>query len=1147
MSDYFTFPKQDSGDVTKQSGTPCSTRNSSRNLELPKNYRSFGGSNDELASMYSGDSQYLMDMIPDSLTLRNVPTFGSPANLSPSDGPDAKDGSDVKLDDYILPKSDLRSPYHVNVPIPKKAPKGEGKVKIKPKAKDKAETSDLEAESAFEDSPEFVREFPTDILVDRFHKWKKILKSLIAYFREAAYSQEQIARINYQLKNSVKFAFLTDLEEGSNKLVDPTVSKVPAKKPQPVPLALKKNDNKLQLDVEEPQPVQPELPEQVTSASSGFMKFGSGSIQDIQVILKKYHLSLGNQQYKISKEIVASLVPKLAGLRKDLSAKIKEIKELNGDFRTNIGEHVKITSRLLNKYIASVKFVDRTCDADNKQKEKLKPKHDPYLLKLQLDLQLKRQLLEENYLQEAFVNLQTAALQLEKIVYSKIQCALQRYSALIDSEARLMIKNVCHELQQGILSRPPALEWDNFVAHHPTCLMNLKSNDPLPQPRKLSDIVYPNMKSPLAKCIRVGYLFKRSESSKGFTKGYFVLTTNYLHEFKSSDFFLENKPLRSKNKATEYSSNSSADKNGTANGNQPSSNGTQDLKLTKTRKGMTSSNLYPVSSLSLNDCSFIESTDMIFTLRGYANYHFSEDPSLTTDSSAVSNASTLSTKKNKHQRTPSTLSIVSVPKFLKGSSKSKEQKKVKGNSSETKDSSINNKTNKDKNVEWTFKICFASSEPTPEELKTFKKWVQDMKSLTSFNNTLERSNFIEEKVLKSRSYNSGKNSQSSKLTTATTAVESFVNLSEKATPSSSVYMLNTKRANRPRYIDINGANTNAGAMNSVYRSKVNTPAIDDNGNLAIVGERKNSAPQNAMSSAFIMPSSSPHSPRSGTHNLYHHSADNLAASPTQKVSPFGEVPQVAVTSHGTEAIISASAYSDDSYKSSRASSVPSIVNQRRTSLPSLLKNVPGSSPSCVPLDGNANGYFGIPLNCNSESRRGSELSAFENQSPLYEEGRSQNCSNSRRSSAGYMPQQYPPKVKLNDSELNHTNPGMSQSNPDSNHSPKFKDIKPPYNSLKKTSSAGNVPLVRTESNEKPFYSNKNRSSNSVSVSKNEATKTHPIRTHRKNISFGSLNSVMNNKKNSSQASEKSRRTSSTGIEEADEEEDHIKLNQSLYS
>ncbi|CAI7334052.1 CGH_1_collapsed_G0015230.mRNA.1.CDS.1 [Saccharomyces cerevisiae] len=189
MSDYFTFPKQENGGISKQPATPGSTRSSSRNLELPKNYRSFGGSSDELASMYSADSQYLMDMIPDSLTLKNEPASGN----TQMNGPDGKENKDIKLDEYILPKTDPR-----------------------------ADPSDLDVENIYETSGEFVREYPTDILIDRFHKWKKILKSLIAYFREAAYSQEQIARINYQMKNAVKFAFLTDLEDETNKLVDPS-------------------------------------------------------------------------------------------------------------------------------------------------------------------------------------------------------------------------------------------------------------------------------------------------------------------------------------------------------------------------------------------------------------------------------------------------------------------------------------------------------------------------------------------------------------------------------------------------------------------------------------------------------------------------------------------------------------------------------------------------------------------------------------------------------------------------------------------------------------------------------------------------------------------------------------------------------------
>ena len=142
------------------------------------------------------------------------------------------------------------------------------------------------------------------------------------------------------------------------------------------------------------------------SASSGFMKFGSGSIEDIQVVLKKYHTSMGNQQIKMSKELNTVVVPKLDDLRKDLQLKIKEIKELHGDFRTNIGEHIALTGQLLQKYMAAVKFMSTNSNDQNIFKlknQKLKPKHDPYLLKLQLDLQLKRQLLEENYLQEAYI------------------------------------------------------------------------------------------------------------------------------------------------------------------------------------------------------------------------------------------------------------------------------------------------------------------------------------------------------------------------------------------------------------------------------------------------------------------------------------------------------------------------------------------------------------------------------------------------------------------------------------------------------------------------------------------------------------------------------------------------------------------------
>ena len=99
------------------------------------------------------------------------------------------------------------------------------------------------------------------------------------------------------MKNAVKFAFLTDLEDETNKLVDPSISKLPTKKPQPVPLAAQKLDSKYDTDVEQPQSIQSVPSEEVASASSGFMKFGSGSIQDINNIRslrKSWHILYPN-------------------------------------------------------------------------------------------------------------------------------------------------------------------------------------------------------------------------------------------------------------------------------------------------------------------------------------------------------------------------------------------------------------------------------------------------------------------------------------------------------------------------------------------------------------------------------------------------------------------------------------------------------------------------------------------------------------------------------------------------------------------------------------------------------------------------------------------------------------------------------------
>lgn len=671
----------------------------------------------DTASILSSGSQYQYPQVvtPGENVSSNATSLSYSAFNSPiSTIPNSLNASSVNL----LGKNDERSPLYVDVPIPKALPKQEQQ-DLQNRDGSAATKGDIE----LEENQQYVREYPTDIMADRFHKWKKILKALIAYLREVAYAQEQFGRINNQLKTAVKFSFLTDIQEGSNKLVEPMTTIAPIKRQQPMTLAEKQKQAELEklratelefelensksqsqfppqapLQSQQSQPLNQmpmndessmtlniyppiqQLESDDTSATSGFIKFGSGSIQDIQVILKKYHLSVANQQFKVSKEITTLLIPKLEELRKDLRVKIQEIKDIHGDFKSNISHHVKLTNQLLNKYNNSIRIMNHQSHSHHE----FQPKHDPYLLKLQLDLQLKRQLSEENYLKDAYVNLQSSGMQLEKIIYSKIQNVLQRYTTLIDTEVRLMIKNLCHELQQGILSRPPAFEWDHFVSHHPKCLLNWKSVDPVPQPRKVSEIVYSNMKSPLAKCIRAGYFLKNG------SKGYFVLTSNYLHEFKTSNFF-----------------------------NQQSSTLQAPASDPMGKKISTLNGLTPINSISLNECKLIETGENHFTIEGTV-FH---GPVTTTANqlspSTSKTSASMSLNATHHKK-------YHLPNLLKSKKDAKPKTKVPTATTSSGSTVANNKTSIESKVKWTFKP--ASKLTSEEDSKHFKKWVQDLKS-----------------------------------------------------------------------------------------------------------------------------------------------------------------------------------------------------------------------------------------------------------------------------------------------------------------------------------------------------------------------------------------------------------------------------------
>jgi hypothetical protein len=127
-----------------------------------------------------------------------------------------------------------------------------------------------------------------------------------------------------------------------------------------------------------------------TVAPSIFLQ--SGGIDDAVQILRNYHKSAIGEANK-SKDIENDVILALVGLRSDLNQKIKEIKNLSGDFKNSVDKEMENTRRAVNELQEGL----GQSDIDPAQ---MTGKKDPYLLKLATDRQVEKQIDEENYLHQ---------------------------------------------------------------------------------------------------------------------------------------------------------------------------------------------------------------------------------------------------------------------------------------------------------------------------------------------------------------------------------------------------------------------------------------------------------------------------------------------------------------------------------------------------------------------------------------------------------------------------------------------------------------------------------------------------------------------------------------------------------------------------
>lgn len=302
----------------------------------------------------------------------------------------------------------------------------------------------------------------------------------------------------------------------------------------------------------------------------------SGSIfTNLPTVLLKYHLNAYGANIKSHRDLTMKMIPKLESLFKTMSLKIKELKSYvkNDAFaNTEVLKEISKTGKILAEFTSAVeryngsapvvkgkysaamasltskmksselKSGDQENDENSEEtastvtEEEEGVSDDPFLVKLRLDHQLKYQLLQENYKFASYVNLQNIARDIFSYMYKELSMLLMRMGKLSSNEYAFgddPVGGLYLMLKEKLLSTSSE-DFEHFAIHNDAFINIYKDSGAnfRKENRVFSNLKIPYHDSIHSKCLRFGPLYKKSKIMKNYSCHYFLLTCNYLHEFK---------------------------------------------------------------------------------------------------------------------------------------------------------------------------------------------------------------------------------------------------------------------------------------------------------------------------------------------------------------------------------------------------------------------------------------------------------------------------------------------------------------------------------------------------------------------------------------------------------------------------------------
>lgn len=441
---------------------------------------------------------------------------------------------------------------------------------------------------------------PIDNLVEYFKYWKYFIKALIFYFKEILLVKEYEANLNMQLLNTIQFPGFKDLPSKVKHEINAQITKLPhglgALTPTkemdepPRPLLTRERSNNLVL-------ARPEKEFQMLThtikkgaglatghkktrsmghnpmglASSVSLSAPVSQSNDLNIpklyfpgdslfcnlspMLLQHHGSQCTTNAKLARDLRGRLIPRAEALQKNLSGKIKEIKQTlrNDSFaNTEILEEISNTGKvvaefmlLVERYSAPKPVVKKTkymlgydplSDQTEYNAEEDAALDDPFLVKMRLDYQIKKQLTMENYKFASYVNLQQISHDLYTYVIKDLVLLMEKFG-------KLEFSHEIYEFFNNKLRQQSVYDWRFFISHNKAFLNIYEDNEvnPKRETRLFKQIVVPYGDSIHSKCLRTGPMYKKSKMLKNYTKFYYVLSANYLHEYREEDWKLPQK------------------------------------------------------------------------------------------------------------------------------------------------------------------------------------------------------------------------------------------------------------------------------------------------------------------------------------------------------------------------------------------------------------------------------------------------------------------------------------------------------------------------------------------------------------------------------------------------------------------------------